>query len=110
MATTWVASLALFVVIIGFLFAPVLDVTLTRRIVNPMLFASLLLAITIVFSSAATYAADLLAEEMFPLLGIASSILLGVSLFLLSVACARFAMGEGRIFVDPTGSRSDKAV
>jgi hypothetical protein len=87
-----IPTIALGALILGFLVAPVLEVKLTNRIVQPILVAGLFFAIALMMGVAASCVAG---EGAVAALGVLSGILGGLGLFLVVVGCARLAMSQG---------------
>lgn len=91
MAMIWITVIFLGALVLGLLLAPALDVRLTRRVVNPILVAALLLVISLTLGNAASYADD----RLIPPLGVLGGILAGLGIFFVVLGCARFALSDG---------------
>lgn len=87
-----IPAIALGALILAFLVAPVLEVKLTNRVVQPILVAALFFAIALMMGVADSRVAG---EGAGPALGVVSGILGGLGLFLVLVGSARLAMSQG---------------
>jgi len=86
-----IPAIALGGLALGFLLAPLFEVKLTKRIVDPVVVAAIFFAIALVFGKAALYTTDKVTESA---LGIVSGILGSLGLFLVVLGCARYALSQ----------------
>ncbi|GIW91944.1 MAG: hypothetical protein KatS3mg109_2376 [Pirellulaceae bacterium] len=87
----WISGIALVGLAVALLLAPAFEVKLTKRVVNPIVVAALLLAVAFMLANAATYVTD---REVLVPLGMGSGIVGALGLFFVVVGCGRFAMSD----------------
>jgi len=88
----YLASIALLLIIVGLLLAPVCGVRLTQRLTAPLLAASLLLIISLVMANALPVVGN--DQEMIASLRVFSSIFFGLGILVIVFAAARFATDD----------------